>query len=789
MASERKRSRRLTGAEPSPLKASNCAVKRYSQLRSLLCTDGRAGRAAPSLEAVSEEDGDELSNDDNEENSESSSNPSEDDDESFVTANALEYNDYELESDCDSNSDYDSDYDSDVVDDNESTSSDDKDSYSAVDYSDISNSMNGIIHLHTLKEYIEQNFVCKHCSELGITSQISVSYQPIGLATTLCHCCSNEDAKHSSSISSATIDESVATEILPKKKGWWKRSTLYYSLNYRAIMAMQCIGRGLSDLNTVVGFLGLRGLNPRNYKKMELFVGRHEREGCDEVIASSLQKEKLLSPKDDNGKEIIVGSYDMGWNKRSSGNRYDSLSGQAAFIGSRSGKVLSYIVMSKKCRLCMAAEKNSYEAEPHDCPFNHTGSSKSMESLAAIELLKDLWYNKQTAVSGLVTDDDCTTRTITKHRIQDKIDAGLMKQEDWPLNDKGKPVDDNGQLPLDVPEIKEYYSDPNHRTKVFGKALYALAVAAKRTVNIYRFTKGKAQKLKRNKGYWMKKENKGTFEEFVQSSAAVIDHQWNMHERCGLWCRFSPKQPADKQKEQTLDDKCKYYDMNDDNDKNLYKQIRELTDRFFTLDMLKQCYHPFHSNFNEALNKIITMVAPKDRTYSMSGSLKSRVAVAIGINSVGYMNFFSDVFERCGILHTACDDSFLSSLDRNRNRANNYKKLPEVKRKRATQQLAKMNEEIEKEKQDRKRKLTYQSGVAVHGDDSNEDRDGSNNTSTENTMAARSKKMRVCGACGQPGHNRKNKKCPNYVAKNSLTVAENSEQSRQPSANTTLLRE
>ena len=97
-----------------------------------------------------------------------------------------------------------------------------------------------------------------------------------------------------------------------------------------------------------------------------------------------------------------------------------------------------------------------------------------------------------------------------------------------------------------------------------------------------------------------------------------------------------------------------------------------------------------------------------------------------------------------------------------------------------------MNAEIEKDKQDRKRKLIYESGIAVHGDDDDDNRENSNNLSTETT---RSKKIRVCGACGQTGHNRNNKKCPNYVAKNKQTVAENSQQSREPLDSTNLLRE
>ena len=48
-------------------------------------------------------------------------------------------------------------------------------------------------------------------------------------------------------------------------------------------------------------------------------------------------------------------TYDMGWQKRSSGRRYDSYSGHAFIIGGRSKGVIGMVVYSKACRKCDAA--------------------------------------------------------------------------------------------------------------------------------------------------------------------------------------------------------------------------------------------------------------------------------------------------------------------------------------------------------------------------------------------------------------------------------------------------
>ena len=57
---------------------------------------------------------------------------------------------------------------------------------------------------------------------------------------------------------------------------------------------------------------------------------------------------------EDNGLTIC---YDMGWNKRSTGTRYDSISGQGVMVGALSRKVVGFTTKSKTCRECKRLEK------------------------------------------------------------------------------------------------------------------------------------------------------------------------------------------------------------------------------------------------------------------------------------------------------------------------------------------------------------------------------------------------------------------------------------------------
>ena len=66
-----------------------------------------------------------------------------------------------------------------------------------------------------------------------------------------------------------------------------------------------------------------------------------------------------------NNKVKLTMTYDMGWQKRSYGKRYDSSSGHAFIIGARIKGIIGMVLYSKAFRKCDAAEKRREEAEEH----------------------------------------------------------------------------------------------------------------------------------------------------------------------------------------------------------------------------------------------------------------------------------------------------------------------------------------------------------------------------------------------------------------------------------------
>ena len=102
-------------------------------------------------------------------------------------------------------------------------------------------------------------------------------------------------------------------------------------------------------------------------------------------------------------------SFDIGWNKRSSGNKYDSLSDHAFYIDCLSQQIICAIVTAKQCHIYSLNELKGIEPPEHNCPKHYTGSSKAMEVDAALTIYEEFY---------IVSDDDSSMRTLLKHGIK-----------------------------------------------------------------------------------------------------------------------------------------------------------------------------------------------------------------------------------------------------------------------------------------------------------------------------------------------------------------------------------
>jgi len=132
----------------------------------------------------------------------------------------------------------------------------------------------------------------------------------------------------------------------------------------------------------------------------------------------------------------IKGNTDMGWQKRSSGRKYDSLSGHEFIVGTETRKPIAMCVKSKFCRVCCVAKSKGIAVKTCNCRINHVDSSGSMEADALLDMVHDLHNAFRVHMTHICTDDDSTMRARLKWSNQKHFDF----YGDWPqvLIKKGK---------------------------------------------------------------------------------------------------------------------------------------------------------------------------------------------------------------------------------------------------------------------------------------------------------------------------------------------------------------
>ena len=147
----------------------------------------------------------------------------------------------------------------------------------------------------------------------------------------------------------------------------------------------------------------------------------------------------------------IIVSFDMGWQKRSTGRVYDSLSGHGFIIGVRTKNVIGFGLRKKGCSICSKANGKNVPAGAHKCQVNWSGSSGAMESSLALDLISDTYrkFGGNVFIEKVVSDDDSTMRSHCK-------------------NEKN-----GGKLVDTIPE-PEFLADPSHRIKVMVKPIFKL---------------------------------------------------------------------------------------------------------------------------------------------------------------------------------------------------------------------------------------------------------------------------------------------------------------------------
>jgi len=378
------------------------------------------------------------------------------------------------------------------------------------------------------------------------------------------------------------------------------------------ILSFLSSGDGGTEAGRLLGLLGLPNsttFGKRSFGLIERFLGPELMRLADEVVYGKNLveevKEVLGDQCDDDGKLLfdlwkekklpndlwprVTVSGDMGWQGKGSGNSYNSMSGDAIYVGSKTRKQIAWHVMGKGCSTCNGW-KHSVKAKegavcpPHSCRKTWNGSSGAMEPVALLNVFVELHNNHHVICSCIVTDDDSSIKSKLKWSNKDWKINNKSETPPYVYDNKGKRSvrPDHGCLPGNMPE-PTFLADPNHRKKAWSNCLCALEKKNKDASMT--MTKMDVIRLGRNMACMFASLVGKTDKQMLEAFKAVIEHHFDNHAHCGEWCQR--KKLHDNQEE---DKKKKHYRCKQ-KDAKVYSVLWELIQRFITIEALREVSH------------------------------------------------------------------------------------------------------------------------------------------------------------------------------------------------------
>ena len=224
--------------------------------------------------------------------------------------------------------------------------------------------------------------------------------------------------------------------------------------------------------------------------------------------------------------EVVVAA-DMGWQKRSSGRRYDSNSGHAILVGKETRLPIALCLKSKICRKCDTGK-------PHQVCFkNHNGSSKAMEPLAILDMVVALHDEHHVITKVIIADDDSSMKAKLKYSNADHLEVFGEYPTVVNKNGEEKRRPNKGCLPKHLQQ-PIFLADPNHRKKTLKNALYTLE--GKKVKERLTMTRCDVIRIGKNFAFMARTLPFREEDEYVNCGKAVLEHHFDNHEFCGEWC-------------------------------------------------------------------------------------------------------------------------------------------------------------------------------------------------------------------------------------------------------------
>ncbi|KAL4718598.1 hypothetical protein ACJJTC_018073 [Scirpophaga incertulas] len=191
-----------------------------------------------------------------------------------------------------------------------------------------------------------------------------------------------------------------------------KSSNSDMDINCGAVTGAMLTGFGRSNLNELLASMNLPIFTQNIYSKCHDQVAKWWKEAAEESMQEAAKEEAaeaISCGEMKDGIPVLTVIADCCWSKRSYKTNYSAMSGVAAIIGYKSGKVLYMDVKNKYCVMCARAAVKGEPPANHECYKNHTGSSTSMEQSVIVEGFKTSIARQNVIYGTLIADGDAST--------------------------------------------------------------------------------------------------------------------------------------------------------------------------------------------------------------------------------------------------------------------------------------------------------------------------------------------------------------------------------------------
>ena len=184
-----------------------------------------------------------------------------------------------------------------------------------------------------------------------------------------------------------------------------------------------------------------------------------------------------------------------------------------------------------------------------------------------------------------------------------------------------------------------------------------------------------------------------------------------------------------------------------------YQGLKDVYDEFLSEKRLKEMYHKYNSQKNEAMNQKIARVCPKNKTYSKTMLLSDRVDWCVIEDSIGGKAAIDALYKDLGLGVPMKELlEYYSKSDRTREYYRKHAAKPSTK---ANRRAAK-NDAFQKDREDqsraRARGLDYGAAIGYNATMTNQVSATEPQMTPTHHHSVEPSTQLVCKRCGQHGH-------------------------------------